>query len=50
MNIIHKVGDLLGELFPCYKSSGFDEEILKEELIEYKEINMFIGKLNVDHP
>ena len=30
MIIIHKVGDFLGELFPRYKSSGFDEEILKE--------------------
>ena len=41
MIIIHIVGDFLGELFPRYKSSGFDEEILKEELIEYYTYRIF---------
>lgn len=35
MIIIHKVGEFLGELFPRYKSSGYNEETLKEELTQY---------------
>ena len=35
MIIIHKVDEFLGELFPRYKESGYNEEVLKEELTQY---------------
>jgi tetratricopeptide (TPR) repeat protein len=35
MTIIHKIEEFLGELFPRYKASGYNEEILKEEIIQY---------------
>ncbi|MCX6235103.1 MAG: tetratricopeptide repeat protein [Bacteroidetes bacterium] len=35
MIIIHKVGEFIGELFPRYKASGYNEDVLKEELTQY---------------
>ncbi|MEI8045830.1 MAG: tetratricopeptide repeat protein [Bacteroidota bacterium] len=41
MIIIHKVDNFLGELFPRYKSSGYDQDILKEELTQYYTYKVF---------
>ena len=47
MIIIHKVGEFLGELFPRYKASGFDEAILKEELTQYYTYRVFQPKVDL---
>jgi len=41
MIIIHQVGEFLGELFPRYKASGFDEDVLKEELSQFYTYRVF---------
>lgn len=41
MIIIHKIGEFLGELFPRYKASDYNEDILKEELTQYYTYRVF---------
>ena len=41
MTIIHKVSEFLGELFPRYKESGYNENVLKEELTQYYTFSIY---------
>ncbi len=48
MNIIHKIDDLLFELFPKSKEAGNDIEILKQELQEYYTFGSYRPLVNVE--
>jgi len=47
MIIIHQISDLLGELFPKYKASGNDLEVLKQELVEFYTFSVYRPKIEI---
>lgn len=47
MTIIHKVDEFLGELFPRYKESGFNEDVLKEELTQYYTFRVYRPTIDI---
>jgi tetratricopeptide (TPR) repeat protein len=48
MQIIHKIDDFLKELFPRYRESGLDTDVLKEEIASYYTFGAFKPAVKVE--
>lgn len=47
MIIIHKISDFLDELFPKYKASGHNLDVLKQELADYYTFSVYRPQIEI---